>query len=62
MAAQRISFPAEDCLRQSLRGTLLGAYQAWQITLLVMALGVAFTAMGMAFPAVTVHPGSIRGH
>lgn len=39
---------------QSLRGALLGAYQAWQITLLVMALGAVFTAMGAAFLALAL--------
>jgi hypothetical protein len=33
---------------QSLRGALLGAYQAWQITLLTMGLGALFTAVGAA--------------
>ncbi|GID30357.1 hypothetical protein [Paractinoplanes brasiliensis] len=40
---------------QSLRGALLGAYQAWQITLLVTAMGGAFTVMGAAFLALAVH-------
>ncbi len=40
---------------QSLRGALLGAYQAWQITLLVIALGAAFVAMGTAFLALALH-------
>jgi hypothetical protein len=39
---------------QSLRGALLGAYQAWQITLLVIALGAVFTALGMTFLALAV--------
>ncbi|MFY1659224.1 hypothetical protein [Micromonospora sp. WMMD1274] len=39
---------------QSLRGALLGAYQAWQITVLVLALGAVFTAMGAAFLALAV--------
>ncbi len=39
---------------QSLRGALLGAYQAWQITALVLALGAVFTAMGTAFLALAV--------
>ncbi|MEU4419278.1 hypothetical protein AB0F81_01530 [Actinoplanes sp. NPDC024001] len=34
---------------QSLRGALLGAYQAWQVTLLVMGLGALFAAAGAAF-------------
>ena len=40
---------------QSLRGALLGAYQAWQVTLLVIALGAAFVAMGAAFLALALH-------
>lgn len=40
---------------QSLRGALLGAYQAWQITLLVMGLGVLFGAVGSALVALAVH-------
>ena len=39
---------------QSLRGALLGAYQAWQITVLVLALGAVFTAMGATFLALAV--------
>ncbi|HEX5202263.1 hypothetical protein ACFQS1_38850 [Paractinoplanes rhizophilus] len=39
---------------QSLRGALLGAYQAWQITLLVIAVGAAFTVMGVAFLAMAL--------
>ncbi|TNH28502.1 hypothetical protein FHG89_14945 [Micromonospora orduensis] len=39
---------------QSLRGALLGAYQAWQITVLVFALGAVFTAMGTAFLALAM--------
>jgi len=39
---------------QSLRGALLGAYQAWQITVLVLALGAVFTAMGAAFLALAL--------
>jgi hypothetical protein len=40
---------------QSLRGALLGAYQAWQVTLLVIGLGGLFTATGMAFVALAAH-------
>ncbi|MFB9363781.1 hypothetical protein [Actinoplanes nipponensis] len=39
---------------QSLRGTLLGAYQAWQITVLVMGLGTLCAAMGVAFVALAL--------
>ncbi len=39
---------------KSLRGALLGAYQAWRITLLVFALGAVFTALGAAFVALAV--------
>ena len=31
---------------ESLRGSLLSAYQAWEVTLLVIGLGVAFTGVG----------------
>lgn len=31
---------------QSLRGALLGAYQAWQVSLLVVGLGALFAVMG----------------
>ncbi|HEV2344679.1 MAG TPA: hypothetical protein VGS97_11340 [Actinocrinis sp.] len=31
---------------ESLRGSLLSAYQAWQITYLVIGLGIAFTGIG----------------
>lgn len=40
---------------QSLRGALLGAYQAWQITVLVIGLGLLFLVVGAAFVALTVH-------
>jgi hypothetical protein len=39
---------------QSLRGALLGAYQAWQITLLVIAVGTIFTAIGATFLALAL--------
>ncbi|BAL91540.1 hypothetical protein AMIS_63200 [Actinoplanes missouriensis 431] len=42
---------------QSLRGALLGAYQAWQVTLLVMGLGALFLTVGAAFLAVTLQLG-----
>ena len=31
---------------ESLRGSLLSAYQAWEVTLLVIGLGIAFTGIG----------------
>jgi hypothetical protein len=34
---------------QALRGSLLGAYQAWQMTLLVIALGGVLIAVGLVF-------------
>lgn len=39
---------------QALRGMLLGAYQAWQVTSLVVGLGVLFVAIGVAFLTVAV--------
>ncbi|MPZ84481.1 MAG: hypothetical protein GEV28_30460 [Actinophytocola sp.] len=39
---------------QTLRGSLLGAYQAWQITTLVAGLGCLLTAIGVAFLALGV--------
>jgi hypothetical protein len=39
---------------QSLRGALLGAYQAWQVTLLVMGMGGLLSAAGAAFLALAV--------
>jgi len=33
---------------ESLRGSLLSAYQAWQVTYLVIGLGIAFTGIGAA--------------
>ncbi|GAA1832207.1 hypothetical protein GCM10009682_58370 [Luedemannella flava] len=36
----------------SLRGALLGAYQAWQVTALVAGLGALFTAIGVVFVAL----------
>jgi hypothetical protein len=41
---------------QSLRGALLGAFQAWQITLLVMGLGALMSAVGAAFLALALQP------
>jgi hypothetical protein len=37
---------------QSLRGSLLGAYQAWQITTLVTGLGIVLAAIGLVFLAL----------
>lgn len=37
---------------QTLRGSLLGAYQAWQITTLVAGLGCLLTAIGAVFLAL----------
>ena len=42
---------------QTLRGALLGAYQAWQITALVTGLGVLVATIGMVFLAMAVHLG-----
>ena len=39
---------------QTLRGALLGAYQAWQVTMLVIGLGVLFTAIGAVLLAVAL--------
>ncbi|GAA2038488.1 hypothetical protein GCM10009839_45090 [Catenulispora yoronensis] len=38
---------------ESLRGSLMGAYQAWEVTYLVIGLGVAFGGLGLATVAVT---------
>jgi hypothetical protein len=38
---------------ESLRGSLLGAYQAWEVTYLVTGLGLAFLGIGAATLAVT---------
>lgn len=40
---------------ESLRGSLLSAYQAWEVTYLVMGLGLAFTGIG----AVTLFGGAV---
>ncbi len=40
---------------ESLRGSLLSAYQAWQVTYLVIGLGIAFTGIG----AVTLAGGAV---
>jgi hypothetical protein len=37
---------------ETLRGALLGAYQAWQVTLLVIGLGMLCAAIGVAFLAL----------
>jgi hypothetical protein len=36
---------------ESLRGSLMSAYQAWELTLLVMGLGALFTALAVVFGA-----------
>jgi hypothetical protein len=38
---------------ESLRGSLMGAYQAWEVTDLVIGLGIAFAGLGAATVAVT---------
>ncbi|MEZ0110373.1 hypothetical protein ABH920_004388 [Catenulispora sp. EB89] len=38
---------------ESLRGSLMGAYQAWEVTYLVTGLGLAFLGIGAATLAVT---------
>ena len=40
---------------ESLRGSLLSAYQAWEVTYLVIGLGLAFTGIG----AVTLFGGAV---
>jgi hypothetical protein len=37
---------------QTLRGSLFGAYQAWQITKLVIGLGILLAAIGLVFLAL----------
>lgn len=39
---------------ETLRGALLGAYQAWQVTLLVIGLGVLCAAIGVGFLALAL--------
>ncbi|GAA0420752.1 hypothetical protein Aca07nite_11340 [Actinoplanes capillaceus] len=39
---------------ETLRGALLGAYQAWQVTLLVIGLGVLCAAIGTGFLAMAL--------
>jgi hypothetical protein len=39
---------------ETLRGALLGAYQAWQVTLLVIGLGVLCGAIGVGFIALAL--------
>ncbi|HWS33939.1 MAG TPA: hypothetical protein VN408_14500 [Actinoplanes sp.] len=39
---------------ETLRGALLGAYQAWQVTLLVIGLGALCAAMGAGFLALAL--------
>jgi hypothetical protein len=38
---------------ESLRGSLMGAYQAWEVTDLVIGLGIAFTGLGAATLVIT---------
>jgi hypothetical protein len=46
---------------ESLRGSLLSAYQAWQVTYLVIGLGAAFTGLGaLALLGATVALASDR--
>lgn len=45
---------------ESLRGSLMGAYQAWEVAYLVTGLGVAFTGLGAATVAVTGLTGAAR--
>jgi hypothetical protein len=39
---------------ETLRGALLGAYQAWQVTLLVIGLGALCAAIGVGFIALAL--------
>ncbi|MEU8658137.1 hypothetical protein [Actinoplanes philippinensis] len=39
---------------ETLRGALLGAYQAWQVTLLVIGLGTLCAAIGVGFIALAL--------
>ena len=62
LSEQLISFPAKGSsglpaaqaafMGEPLRGSLMGAYQAWEVTYLVTGLGVAFLGMGEAALAV----------
>lgn len=42
---------------ETLRGGLLGAYQAWQVTLLVMGLGALVILIGVVFLVLAAHLG-----
>ncbi|MEH0843327.1 hypothetical protein V6U81_13170 [Micromonospora sp. CPCC 205711] len=42
---------------ETLRGALLGAYQAWQITALVIGLGALVVLVGAVFLALAAHLG-----
>lgn len=42
---------------ETLRGALLGAYQAWQVTALVIGLGALVALVGAVFLALAVHLG-----
>jgi hypothetical protein len=47
---------------ESLRGSLMGAYQAWQVALLVIGLGALFIGLGVVFgtTAWAIRPQRIR--
>jgi hypothetical protein len=47
---------------ESLRGSLMGAYQAWQVTWLVIGLGALFVGLGVVFGATAwaLRPQRIR--
>jgi hypothetical protein len=47
---------------ESLRGSLMGAYQAWEVALLVIGLGALFIGLGVVFGATAwaIHPQRIR--
>ncbi|MFF0224008.1 hypothetical protein [Streptomyces sp. NPDC004629] len=47
---------------ETLRGSLLSAYQAWQLTTLVMGLGGALTGLGAALVATAHTLGADRHH
>ncbi|MEV4483105.1 hypothetical protein AB0K04_20800 [Micromonospora coxensis] len=42
---------------ETLRGALLGAYQAWQVTALVIGLGALVALVGLVFLALAAHLG-----
>jgi hypothetical protein len=47
---------------ESLRGSLMGAYQAWEVALLVIGLGALFIGLGVVFGATAwaIRPQRIR--